>query len=214
MYRFLIKYYQFIHVKNLNLENQLIFCEKYSICPNELLLLEIILIAQEGDDPEIVNNYFTSRICARGNVRDSLIGLQEAGVINKSYTIPQRGQSLDIHVIPLNKNIVKDFYKCSFELGKELYETYPVSTVVNGVEYKLRRISKKFNSLEDAYRAYGKAIRWKPDVHRKVIELVKRGIEKNYSFTTLDDFIVDHDWMNMEALSKEGVLANTNMKML
>ena len=41
-------------MKDLNLEQQLIFCEKYSINPGELLLLEILLLAQDGDEPEIV----------------------------------------------------------------------------------------------------------------------------------------------------------------
>ena len=37
-------------MKNLELKQQLVFCEKYKIDANQLLLLEIILIAQEGDD--------------------------------------------------------------------------------------------------------------------------------------------------------------------
>ena len=178
------------------------------------MLLEIILIAQEGDDPAIVNDYFNSRKCARGSTLDLLTNLQRVGIIHKSYKIPGKGETLVLADIPLNKNVVKDFYRGSFEMGKELFEAYPISTVVKGVEYKLRRISKKFDSLEDAYRAYGKAIRWKPDVHAKVIDLVNQGKDKGYCFTTLDDFIVDNDWVNMEALTKDGILMETNMRML
>ena len=197
-----------------NLKNQIVFCEKYGINPNELLLLEIILIAQENDDPTIVNEYFKSRICARGNTRELLQNLQSAGIILKSYKIPEKGTTLNVHEIPFNKNIIKDFYKCSFDMGKELFETYPISTVVNGNEYKLRRISKKFDSLEDAYRAYGKAIRWKPEVHNHVINLINEGKNNNYNFTTLGDFIVDNDWTNMEAISKDGIINNSNLTML
>ena len=196
------------------MEAQLIFCEKYSISPNELLLLEIILIAQEGDDPAIVNDYFNSRKCARGGTLELLTNLQKVGVINKTYKIPAKGETLVLSDIPINKNITKDFYRSAFEMGKELFEVYPVSTVVKGIEYKLRRISKKFDSLEDAFRAYGKAIRWKPEVHKKIIDLIKQGKEKNYQFTTLDDFIVDNDWVNMEAITKDGILMETNMRML
>jgi len=99
-------------------------------------------------------------------------------------------------------------------MGKELFDAYPISTVVNNIEYKLRRISKKFDSLEDAYRAYGKAISWNPETHNKVIELVKQGINNNYQFTTLGDFIVDRDWLNMEAMSTDGIMNNTSMKLL
>lgn len=190
------------------------FCEKYSISPNELLLLEIILIAQEGDDPEIVKDYFNCRKCARGSIIELLTNLQIVGIIHKSYKIPKKGEVLVLTDIPLNKTIIKDFYKGSFEMGKELFEIYPISTVVKGIEYKLRRISKKFDSLEDAYRAYGKAIRWKPDIHKRILNLIEQGKEKGYCFTTLDDFIVDNDWINMEALTKNGVLMQTNMRML
>ena len=98
-------------MKGFNLEQQLIFCEKYSINPSELTLLEILLLAQEGDYPEIVNLYFTSRMCARGNTRELLSGLQDAGVISKSYKIPEKGQTFNPLDVPINKNLVKDFYK-------------------------------------------------------------------------------------------------------
>ena len=201
-------------MRNLEIEQQLIFCEKYGINPSELLLLEIILLAQEDDDPELVQLYFNSRMCARGSTIDLLQGLQDAGVILKTYKIPEKGQKFDIFSVPINKNLVKDFHKSSFEMGEELFENYPLSTVVNGLEYKLRRISKKFDSLEDAYRAYGKAIRWKPEVHERVMELIKAGKENGYQFTNLGDFIVDHDWVNMEAISKDGVMMNSNTTML
>lgn len=201
-------------MKSLEINQQLTFCEKYSINPSELLLLEIILIAQENDDPEIVQLYFNSRMCARGSIIDMLQGLKDAGVILSSYKIPEKGQKLDLFAIPINKNLVKDFYKSSFEMGKELFENYPLSTVVNGVEYKLRRVSKKFNSLEDAYRAYGKAIRWKPDAHKKVLELIDSGKSNGYVFTTLGDFIVDNDWLNMENIAKDGIVNNSNTKLL
>ena len=201
-------------MRNLEIEQQLIFCEKYGINPSELLLLEIILLAQEDDDPELVQSYFSSRMCARGSTIDLLQGLQDAGVILKTYKIPEKGQKFDIFAVPINKNLVKDFHKSSFEMGEELFENYPLSTVVNGLEYKLRRISNKFNSLEDAYKAYGKAIRWKPEAHARVLELIEQGKENGYQFTHLGDFIVDRDWLNMEAIAKDGVMMNSNTTML
>lgn len=196
-------------MKHLELNEQLIFCEKYDITPNELLLFEIIIIYQENDDPDIVSYYFKSR--AKGDVRNSLTKLQTSGLINASYKIPNKGEALRVADIPLNKTVVKDYYKASYDLGKELFEVYPIATIVNGIEYKLRRVSKKFNSLEDAYRAYGKAIRWKPEVHKRIIELVQKGKETNYSFTTLDDFIVDNDWVNLEAIADKPDCSNMRM---
>ena len=201
-------------MKHLDLKQQLTWCNTFNVTPNELILFEVLLLLQENDDPELVKFYFELTESARGSFRDSLSRLQETGLVNKSYKIPEKGTKINPYDIPLNKTKTKHFYKCSFELGKELYENYPLSTVVNGVEYKLRRISKKFNSLEDAYLKYGKSIGWNPDRHNEIIDLIKQGVANNYNFTTLDDFIVDNDWLNLEAISKDGIINNSTMKLL
>ena len=192
-----------------NLLNQIVFCEKYGITPNELLLLEIILIAQEGDDPVIVNEYFKSRICARGNTREMLQNLQDSGVILKSYKIPEKGTVLDVHSIPFNKNLIKDFYKSSFEMGKELFEAYPMFGIINGMNVGIRSVSKKFDTLEDFYRFYGKTIRNKPEAHSRILELVNWAKENNILTNTLANFVIDRKWDELEAL-KNGEIVNVN----
>lgn len=194
-------------MKNLELKQQILFCEKYKLDANQLLLLEIILIAQEGDDTEIVQLYFQSK--AKGSLLNNLIKLQEVGVILKSYKMPSKGERLDLNTIPINKNLVKDFYKCSFELGKELFEVYPQFATINGSPVGIRSVSKKFDSLEDFYRFYGKTIRWKSDFHNHIIELVKWANENNILNTTLANFVIDHKWEELEAL-KNGELVNVN----
>lgn len=171
--------------------------------------MEIILIAQEGDDPEIVNNYFVAKPTARGFTREMLIRLQEVGIINKSYKIPSKGEQLNIHDIQFNKTIIKDFYKCSFELGKELFEAYPMFGIINGSTVGIRSISKKFDSLEDFYRFYGKSIRFKPDIHAHIIELVNWAKENNILNNTLANFVIDRKWEELKAL-KAGDIANIN----
>lgn len=194
-------------MKDLNLEQQLIFCEKYSINPSELLLLEILLLAQEGEQPEIVNTYFTSRMCARGNTRELLSGLQNAGVITKAYKIPEKGSAFNPLDVPINKNLVKDFFKCSFEMGKELFENYPMFGLINGEPVGIRSVSKKFDSLEDFYRYYGKSISWKPEKHAYIMELIEWAKEKNLIVATLCNFVIDHKWEELEAL-RNGEIAN------
>lgn len=196
-------------MKNLELKQQLIFCEKYKISPNELLLLEILLIAQEGDDPEIVKSYFTSPVKARGSTLELLSNLKESGVILKSYKIPGKGENFSPYDVPINKNIIKDFYRSSFEMGKELFEAYPQFGLVNGSWVGIRSVSKKFNSLEDFYCFYGKTIRFKPDIHNHIIELVNWANENNILSTTLCNFVVDHKWEELEAL-RSGDLGTVN----
>ena len=194
-------------MKDLNLEQQLLFCEKYSINPSELLLLEILLLAQEGEQPEIVNTYFTSRMCARGNTRELLSGLQNAGVITKAYKIPEKGSAFNPLDVPINKNLVKDFFKCSFEMGKELFENYPMFGLINGEPVGIRSVSKKFDSLEDFYRYYGKSISWITEKHEYIMELVEWAKDHNLLVTTLANFVIDHKWEELEAL-RNGEIAN------
>lgn len=196
------------------MKQQLLFCEKYGINPSELLLLEIILIAQEDDEPEIVREYFSSRVCARGFTTELLVGLRDAGVINKTYKILERGSVFNPLDVPLNKTIVKDFYKCSFDLGRELWETYPLFGIVNNTQVGLRGVSKKFDTIEDFYRFYGRTIRWKPEVHNQIIELVKWAKEHNILCTTIANFVIDHKWEELKALKEEGGVNYDSMRLL
>lgn len=191
---------------NLEFKQQLIFSDKYGIDANQLLLLTIILLAQNNEDAELVQLYFKSK--AKGSLLEQLTKLQEVGIINKSYVIA-KGNKLDIHKIPINKHLIKDFYKCSFDMGKELFEEYPQFALINGNYTSLRGVSKKFNSLEDCYRVYGKAIGWKPEVHEHIIELVKWAKENRVLNCSLASFVVNHGWLDLEAL-RNGDTANIN----
>lgn len=201
-------------MKVFNLEEQVVLLEKYKINSDELLFITIILLIQEGDNSPYIQLYFSLPISCRGSIRDLLISLQEKQVITKEYKIPPAGTQFIPEEVSFNKNFIKNFYKGSFWIGKELFENYPLSTIVNGTEYKLRRVSKKFDSLEDAYRAYGKAISWKPDVHQHILELIEWGKNNNYQFTTLSDFIIDNDWLNIEAMKTNSILDSNSLKML
>ena len=214
MYRLILKQLIYTTLKIFNLEEQVVLLDKYKIDSNELLFITVILLIQEGDNNPYINLYFSLPVGCRGNIRDLLTSLQNKQVITKEYKIPPSGTKFIPEDIIFNKNFIKTFYKGSFWIGKELFEIYPISTVVNGVEYKLRRVSKKFDSLEDAYRAYGKAISWKPEVHQKIIQLVEWGKQNNYQFTTLDSFIVDNDWLNIAAVRDNGLLTDNTVKML
>lgn len=201
-------------MKVFNLEEQVVLLEKYQINSDELLFITVILLIQEGDDNPYINLYFSLPASCRGSIRDLLTSLQEKQIITKEYKIPPAGSQFIPENVTFNKNFIKMFYKASFWIGKELFETYPISTVVNGIEYKLRRVSKKFDSLEDAYKAYGKAISWKPEVHKNILQLIEWGKENNYQFTTLDSFIVDNDWLNIQAMRDNSILDANTVKML
>lgn len=191
-----------------DINNELIFLEKYNLTPTELMTIRTILLAQDNQEDYLFkfNNILTKTDV---KFRDILISLQNKQIITKAYKIPNEGESFEFEEVTFNKSIIKAFYRASFELGKELFNVYPQTTIVNGVIYALRRVSKKFNSLEDAFRVYGKTIRWDEELHNEIIELVKWGIDNDYSFTTLDDFIVDNAWESIRAI-RDGHAININ----
>ena len=191
-----------------NIDNELIFLGKYNLTPTELMTIRTILLAQDNQEDYLFkfNNILTKTDV---KFRDILISLQNKQIITKAYKIPNEGESFEFEDVTFNKSIVKAFYRASFELGKELFNVYPQTTIVNGVIYALRRVSKKFNSIEDAFRVYGKTIRWDEELHNEIIELVKWGIDNDYSFTTLDDFIVDNAWESIRAI-RDGHAININ----
>lgn len=88
-------------------------------------------------------------------------------------------------------------------MGKELFEEYPQFGYIQGNMVPLRTVAKKFDSLEDAYNKYGKAINHNYEVHKKIIELVKWAKENNILNMSLASFIVNNSWVDLEAL-KDG----------
>ncbi len=178
--------------------------ERYKLSPTELFCIKMILLAKEEGEYE-----WLQRFAQISNLRDILVTLQEKGIILKNYKIGSQGSSLVVEEIPINQNFQKQFYRYSFEMGQELFEIYPQSTIVNGLVYNLKRVSKHFDSLEDAFARYAKYIKYKEETHKQVLELVKWGIENGYTFTTLDSFIVDQDWNNLLNV-KNGDIVNVN----
>ena len=181
--------------------------EQYKLNPNELFCIKVILLAQDGEY-EYLQNYNN---VLNGGLRLLLESLQSKGVILKSYKIPKPGNSLIIEDITFNQNFLKTYYRSAFEMGEELFYTYPQSCVVNNQVFNLRSVSHKFNSLEDAFAKYAKQIKNNPEIHQEILEDIKWGIENGYNFTTLDRFIVDRAYEALKAF-KEGNSININLE--
>ena len=181
--------------------------DEYKLNPNELMCIKVILLAQDGEY-EYLQNYYK---ILNGGLRLLVESLQSKGVILKSYKIPKAGTSFVPEDVQFNQNFLKKYYRSAYEMGEELFYTYPQSCTVQGQLFNLRTVSKKFNSLEDAFSKYAKEIKNNPDLHNQIIDNIKWGIETNYNFTTLDRFIVDRGWEALEAI-KNGEGTNLNLE--
>ncbi len=195
--------------------NDLCLLERYKITPNELMFIRSLLLLQEDSNSELFKRYFNILRNCNINIRDLIISLQEKGVINKSYKIPNIGLQLDPYEIPMNKTFTKTIFKASFIIGKELFEVYPQFATINGNLVGIRTIAKKFDSLEDAYFRYGKEIKWNPEKHSQIIELIEWSKEHNLLNCSLASFIINNGWNDLEALKNgEGNINYDNVRIL
>ena len=195
-----------------NLDSEMNLLEKYNISPNELFLIRALLLHNEEFTPEYLKRYFAIPETARGSVFDMLHSLQDKGVILKSYKIPKKGEQFHPEDIEFNKAFIKTFYRESFVLGKELFEAYPPFAEIDGCMRSLRTISKKFDSKEDFYRAYGRIIKFNQEKHEKILELLEWA-KQNTNFINFGilSFVIDEKWDDIELL-KNGNVSNVNFE--
>lgn len=195
----------------LNLEEEICIIDKYGLTPNELLVIRVLLILQDDNQEELFQNLLIALKHINLPFRDILVQLQDKGIVLKSFKIPAQGTSFDPYSIPINKNFIKNLYKSSFEMGKELFETYPQFGNINGTMVPLRTVAKKFDSLEQAYFKYGKTISFNPERHTAIIELVNWAKENNILNCSLASFIINNGWNDLETLRSgdSGINYNT-----
>lgn len=194
----------------LTLEEEVCLLDKYGLTPNELLIVRVLLILQDDGDEELFQKLMVTLKRVNLQLREVLTELQEKEIILKSYKIPNSGDRFDPYAIPINKNFIKALYKSSFEMGKELFESYPQFGSINGNLVPLRTVAKKFDSLEQAYFKYGKSIGFNPDRHNAIVELVRWAKENNILNCSLASFIVNEGWHDLNALKNGTDAANIN----
>lgn len=182
------------------MEAEVSLLDKYRLVPTELFLIRVLLLLQDDNNEELFLNYIKVLKQAGINLRNILLSLQEKEILLKSCKIVKEGEEFDPYSLQLNKNFIKNLYKCSFELGKELFEEYPAFAIINNSYTSLRGVSKHFNSLEDTYIKYGKSIKWNPETHAEIIKLVKWAKEHNMLNQSLGSFIVNNGWHDLKAI--------------
>lgn len=193
----------------LNIDNECAILTKYNLNPNELFIIKCLIFVKEGDS-KYLRSFLQLPEETRGDFRSILSSLQKKHIILNSFKIPAKGETLDISIIPFNKNFLKDYYRGSFEMGVELFEAYPQFGNINGKIIALRGVASKFNSLEDAYRVYAKTIHYKEDIHKEIINLVKWAKENEILNQSLASFIINQGWIDLKAI-KDGNVVNYNM---
>lgn len=196
---------------NINIEEELALIEKYQISPNELFLIRILILANEEITEEYMWRFLSVPEKMRGSVRESLISLQNKGIILKSYKIPGAGERFYPAEVTFNQNFLKTLYRSSYDLGQELFDAYPKSAVINGLLTPIRNVANRFGSLENFFKAYGKAIKYNEQTHREIIELVEwaKNDPSGYLCMSLANFVIERKWEDLKEL-RDREVTDTN----
>lgn len=190
---------------HLTVDNQLKLLEKYGLTIEELFNIFLLFLGQpEEQHGEYIIKYYQNGV-EKTKLPEILKSLQEKGIIKKEYKIPKSGQTFDPETVLFNKNFLSNYLKYSGDLGFEFYETYPHFITVNGRSFDIGNYAKRFNSEEEFYFAYGKAIGWKQEEHKKVLDIVKWAKEtKAFGQQNIGEFVLSKGWNRLyEAKEKD-----------
>ena len=192
----------------LTLEEEIVLSSKYRISFDELMTLRTLLLLQDDSNEELFKSCIECLRDCNVSLRKVLLNLQDKGIILKSYDIPKEGVAFNPYTIPINKTLIKNMYKSSFEMGKELFEVYPQFATINGNLVPLRTVAKRFDSLEDCYYRYGKEIRWNSERHEQIVELVKWARDNDILNCSLSSFIINNGWNDLQSIKDGGTNIN------
>lgn len=196
------------------LDEELALEGKYNITPDELMFIRAVLLIQDEESHDLLVRYMDLLHACNVDIHGMLVRMQEKGIILSDYRVPNPGEQFEPELVPFNKNFLKNLYRSAFELGKELFDAYPQTTVINGYMVTLRGVSKHFNSLEECYSKYGKCIKWNEETHKEIIDLVNWAKEKNMIQQSLSSFVVNNAWLDLQAIRDNSTVNYDTIKML
>lgn len=180
---------------NLSLEDDIEILIDNNLTPNELFTIKLLFLAQDGDTSYLVN-YFNN---SSSDFRSILVSLQDKGIINKSFTIPEKGKSINFKRIPFNKNFLTRYMKSSCELGNELWNNYPDGTYIDGKYVSLKNFTKGgFYSVEEFFRFYSKTIGNNVNKHIEIMNILEEAKEANLINFSILSFVSEQKWDYLE----------------
>lgn len=195
---------------NLSIESELALIERFGLTPNELFILRLLILAKAESTQTYLFRFLQGGEANKSMVRDCLYSLQAKGIILKAYDIPEEGQRFVPKEVLFSKSFDKNYEKASLEMGRELFSVYPMFALINGVMVPIKTVSKHFNSIDDAYRFYGKTIKYNQELHNHIIELVKWAVDNtNIINCSFSSFLINNFWETLDAI-KDGDQGNIN----
>lgn len=187
----------------LSIDREIKFMIKYQLTADELFVIKLIFYALEGHD-EYIKTFFNECQLEKP-LKQILQSLQDKGIINKSYKIPEEGKVFNPQDVDFNKTVMNQFMQHSQDMGMELFEAYPPFTSINGKTFSLRNITKNFKDLDDMCWQYGRMIKFDQKKHEEILQLVEYAKENNLIHSGICDFILSQGWLALEVYQDEGL---------
>ena len=195
----------------MSIENQILLIKDYGISAEEWFFIQLLFLSQpEEGKSDLLLNYLQYSVTSYNNSpRNMLLHFQEVGIVKKSYRVPNQGELFDPESIEFNKNFLNRYFKYSGDLGQELFDNYPINIIIKDTLYTLRNIAKKYNSMEEFYFAYGKAIGHSPEKHKEVMDLLEWAKTHKLVNFNICEFVISKKWLDFESLKNSGFDGNS-----
>lgn len=185
--------------------------KKHSLNAEEWLLIELLFLAQEGHVNYLVT-YFNE--CAKSSLpRETLQSLKDKKVFSKSYHVPGENEDFDFEEVEFSTSFMKNYFKESFQLGQELFEAYPVFLQFGDRLLPAKNITKSgFNDETDFFTKYGKKIKYNPEMHLKVLDILQWSIENDLITYGICEYVASSKWNDHIKIRESGEIGNFAVK--
>lgn len=196
---------------SLDVERKLNILSKHSLNIEEWFFIELIFLALEGDEKPLYK-YFTE--CSKTTLpKDTLQHLKDKKVFSAAYKVPKEGENFDYQQVKFSKTFLNNYLKESHELGEELFEAYPAYMQFGDKLFPAKNITKTgFNSLEAFFYAYGKAIKFNPETHRRVMDSLEFAKENELITYGIAEYVISRKWLDHWKVQETGELSRFVIK--
>ena len=185
---------------DLSVDREIDFMLAYGLTADELFVIKLIFYAQDGHD-EYIKRYFNECHLTLDLV-DILQSLQDKGIILKSYKIPAKNAVFNPVDVEFGQLFKKNFNMHSWDMGMDIFNMYPTFLGSDGNRYSAKNIAKHFKSMDDFCFAYGKSIKFNPEVHQKVLDILQWAIENNEISYGICEFVISMKWRELEQIKE------------
>lgn len=175
-----------------------------NLTPTELFVLRLLFLASDGYTKYIAD-YASNVSNGKEVIRNVLQSLITKQVINSTYKIPEKGESLNFKAIPFNKNFIKKYIRETNQIGKEFFDAYPPFININGKMFSIRNFTKaNLFSFEDFCIFYAKTIKNSGIVHDKILEILEYAKNNNLIHYSIIEFLASRKWEEIELIRSSG----------